>query len=189
MCNAFRSISIAKWFCLDTKRNRKPRWSNKCPQHCVLKLCEGHAQRHGQRLFNRRCGNDSTIGFGSFKSMENIVAVKAFPDMHDYHVTILEPTTNGQCEEFKLGSGVHSIGTLLWDAKTAHASVVRSDFCVNCFDTCVSSEPWTRSAVGTGSSTHTLPSNMKLFKPLNSAPEIHPDGYFIIDSFHYFKNN
>ena len=30
---------------------------------------------------------------------------------------------------------------------------------------------------------------MKLFKPLSSAQEIHPDGYFLIDSFHYFKKS
>ena len=60
MCNAFRSIAAATWFCLDTKRDEKPHWSNKCLQHCFLKLCEGRVQRHGQRLFNRRCVNDST---------------------------------------------------------------------------------------------------------------------------------
>ena len=153
MCNAFRSVATAKWFCLDTKRNEKPRWSNKCLQHCILKLCQGRVQRHGQRLFNRRCGNDSTSGFGSFKSKENIVAVEDFLDMHDFHVTILEPTANAQCETFKLGSGVHSIGILFWDTKNAHASVVPSNSYVDCFDTCVSTEPWTRSAVGTESST------------------------------------
>ena len=182
-------MTTAQWFCLDEKDAERPRWKKKCLQKCILELCSGPKHKHGERLFNRRCCNDAATGYGSFFGNENIVSVKDFLHVHAFHLVILELKQDGRCENNIGGSGDHCLGNVFWDTLNRHASIVPNDIGVDTFETCVSSEPWTRSTVGTESSTHTFASNMKLFKPLSSAPEADPDGYFLIDSFHSFKKS
>ena len=154
MCNAFSHMTTAQWLCLDEKDAERPRWKNKCLQKCILELCSGPKHKHGERLFNRRCCNDAATGYGSFFCSENMLAVKDFLRLHEFHLVILEMQQDGTCEEFILGSGDHCLGNVFWDIQKKHASIVPSDLDVDTFETCVSSEPWTRSAVGTESSTH-----------------------------------
>ena len=83
-----------------------------------------------------------------------MLAVKDFLRVHEFHLVILGIQQDGTCEEIILCSGGHCLGNVFWDIQKKHASIVPSDLDVDTFETCVSSEPWTRSAVGTESSTH-----------------------------------
>ena len=189
MCDAFRKLTTAMWFHVDLKHSEKQRWSNKCLQMTVLQLCHGHVRQHAQRFFNRRCANDCVSGSCSFKSVDNLNAVKDFLQIHNFHIQVIEQIKHDRWEEFILGSGSHCLGSLLWDTSSGHASVAANDLCHQCFQTCVSSEPWTRSSVGVEAFLQGLPANMKLFKPLDFNSDSAPDGYFIIVSFHYFKKS
>ena len=124
-------------------------------------------------------------GAGSSTSLANLDAVHAFLTMHNMSVEVVEELTHGQVETFHLGHGNTCLGTLLWDTHKQHVDIVDRTAFSHCFQTCVRSFPWARSAVGTDD----LPSSVKLFKPLNTSAEVNPDGYFLIDSFHYFKKD
>ena len=94
------------------------------------------------------------LAMALFFCSETMLAVKDFLRVHEFHLVILEMQQDGTCEKIILGSGDHCLGNVFWDIQKKHASIVPSDLDVDTFETCVSSEPWTRSAVGTESSTH-----------------------------------
>ena len=187
MCNAFSVMTTARWEVLIKTTESKPRWSNKCLQTCVLNLCVGRLQKHAKRVFNQRCFNDVVSGYGSFLSMEKLLAVAEFLRMHNLRLSILEEEDDGRCEEFILGSGSQCLGHLFLDARKGHASLVPRNVHPQCFTTEVSLQPWTRSAVGADFLSSNLPSNMKLFRQRNAPPNVEPNGYILTDSFHYFK--
>lgn len=116
-----------------------------------------------------------------------MLAVTDFLQVHNCHVSVLEEQDDGRCEEFILGSGEQRLGRLYWDAHGQHASMVPLDVSVDSFSTEVSSQPWMRSAVGADFLSHNLPASMRLFKPSNVSPNVEPNGYILVDSFHYFK--
>ena len=187
MCATFSALTIVQWFNVDDKGAKKSRWKNKCLQKCVLNLCCGRLKRHAERLFNRRCCNEAPTGYGSFNATENLLSVTDFLQVHKLNLSILEEKEDGRCEEFILGSGEQCLGHIFWDAQSGHASMVPRDVSVECFSTEVSSQPWLRSAVGADFLSHDLPANMRLFKPSNVSPNIEPNGYIFVDSFHYKK--
>ena len=78
MCDAFRKLTTATWFSIDMKYMEKQKWSNKCLQLTVLRLCKGQVRRHAQKLFNRRCANDVVSGSSSCQCVENLNAARDF---------------------------------------------------------------------------------------------------------------
>ena len=187
MWDAFSALTLTRWEVLGHKTENAPRWSNKCLQRCVLNMCVGRLRKHATRVFNRRCCNDVASGYGSVLASENMLAVTDCLHVHHLFVSILEEKEDGRCEEFILGSGEQCFGFFCLDAQSGHASMVPRDVSVERFSTEVSSQPWLRSAVGADFLSHDLPANMRLFKPSNVSPNIEPNGYILVDSFHYKK--
>ena len=139
------------------------------------------------KFFNRRCANDSSSGLGSPSSIANIHAIETFLRIHHLHVAVVERLSTNDFESFQLGPGTTLLGTLLWDTSSQHVHVITSRLLPMVPTTCVSSLPWSRSSVGSDDAPSLLPTNMRLFRPSNVSSEVAPDGYFLIDSFHYFK--
>ena len=186
MCDAFRKLTTATWFSIDVKHTEKQKWSNKYSQLTVLRLCNGQVRRHAHKFFNRRCANDVVSGSSSCQSVKNLNAVRDFLRIHNFHIHVIEPVTHDRWEDFIFGSGSYRLGSLLWDTTSGHASVAPEEYNQQWFATCVSSEPWTRSSIGVDAYSHVFPPNIKWFKPIDFNSDCAPDGYFIIDSFHYF---
>ena len=183
MCAAFASSSMAWWY-IDMAVSDKPRWANKCLQKAIMSMLKGHRRSHATNICSKHCANDEESGHGTRKSADNIEAVVAFLDMYDYHVTLFEKLRHGHVEEFRLGHGNTSLGALLWDGVSRHVHAVDVTGYLDSITTCVSSDPWSRSAVG--ADVQVLLSNMRLFKPANVDAAVPADGYFLVDYFSLF---